>query len=85
MGLYLAHNPLRQLSPVGKFGRLAHATAVVTMRLGRARRHGGEVANGESAAQMSCSLHQREVGRAEVAPDKFMSTVAHRDDVGQQS
>jgi hypothetical protein len=57
-----------------------HGAGVVTTRLGRARRHGGEVANGEPATQMPCGLHQREEGRAGVVSGKFMMVLAYRDD-----
>jgi hypothetical protein len=45
----------------------------------RTRWHGGEVIDGEPAAQMSCGLHQREEGRAGVVSGKLMAVVAHRD------
>jgi hypothetical protein len=84
MGNYLAHGPVTSAQPSGEFWPAnpcrGRGAGMVTMRLGCARQHGGEVTDGKSEFQMSGGLHQREEGRAGVAPVKFMVAVAHRDD-----
>jgi hypothetical protein len=41
------------------------------------RQHGGEVADGELAAQVPSDLHHRVEGGARVASGKFMAVIAH--------